>query len=72
MPTSPGIDAGLNNFTTQTTDILGNTRIIDGNGDGVATIDMGAYEYLPDEIFEDGFEPQAPHAKHAKARGAGR
>lgn len=51
---SPGIDAGANPFATETTDILGNPRIVDGNGDGVATIDMGAYEF--DDIFGDGFE----------------
>jgi predicted outer membrane repeat protein len=45
---SPCIDAG----TTDTTglflppwDLAGNLRIWDGDGDGVAVIDMGAYEY---------------------------
>lgn len=55
-PGSPGIDAGLNNFATETTDLAGNPRIVDGDGNGVATIDMGAYE-LQDEIFANSFEP---------------
>lgn len=56
MPGSPGIDAGTNSYATQETDLSGGPRILDGNGDGIATIDMGAYEYAPDEIFGDGFE----------------
>jgi len=57
LPDSPGIDVGTNSYATQAKDISGNSRIIDGNADGVATIDMGAYEYVPDEIFQGGFEP---------------
>ena len=30
---------------TDPTDMLGNTRFIDGNGDGVAAWDIGAYEF---------------------------
>jgi hypothetical protein len=30
-----------------TTDLDGNPRIVDGNGDDVATVDMGAYEFQP-------------------------
>jgi hypothetical protein len=44
---SPAIDAGQPNCGTpcQDSDLDGLTRPIDGNGDGTATRDMGAYEY---------------------------
>ncbi len=41
------IDAGDNGAVTVTTDLDGRPRILDGNGDSTATVDMGAYEYLP-------------------------
>jgi hypothetical protein len=41
------IDAGDNSAVTVTTDLDGRPRILDGDGDLVATVDMGAYEYLP-------------------------
>ncbi len=28
-------------------DIIGNQRVVDGNGDGTSVVDMGAYEYVP-------------------------
>jgi hypothetical protein len=40
---SPGIDRG-NNSKASTSDFLGNTRIFDGNGDGIHVVDVGAYE----------------------------
>ncbi len=43
---SPCIDAGIN--TAPSIPVLdkdGTDRIIDGNADGIATVDMGAYEY---------------------------
>jgi hypothetical protein len=45
--TSPCIDTGSNDAvpTGVTTDIDGNPRIVDGNADSTATVDMGAYEY---------------------------
>ncbi len=49
-PGSPCIDAGDPNFAVDPnipTDPDGNPRIVDGNGDGVARVDMGAYEYVP-------------------------
>lgn len=44
---SPCIDAGTNSPAggLPTTDLDGNPRCIDGNGDGIADVDMGAYEY---------------------------
>jgi Big-like domain-containing protein/parallel beta helix pectate lyase-like protein len=44
---SPSIDAGYNQAPNlPDTDIDGNPRILDGNGDGTATIDMGIDEFL--------------------------
>jgi hypothetical protein len=48
QPASPCIDAGLPDvfgLLIPPWDILGNPRIIDGNGDSLAVIDIGAYEY---------------------------
>jgi hypothetical protein len=48
---SPCIDAGANlallnaGYSYEPTDILGNTRFIDGNGDGLVAWDIGAYEF---------------------------
>ncbi|MHC4573231.1 MAG: S8 family serine peptidase [Planctomycetota bacterium] len=49
MPDSPCIDAGTNTFWADppVTDMDGNPRILDGDGDTTAVIDMGAYEYNP-------------------------
>ncbi len=46
--TSPCIDAGIIDTTGLNLplyDLDGNPRIVDGNGDGIAIIDMGCYEY---------------------------
>ena len=45
QPGSPGIDAGQTAAAdVPATDLDGNARVIDGNRDGVAVVDMGAYE----------------------------
>ena len=52
---SPAIDAGTNTFSLPGTtnnlvpsfDLDNNPRPVDGDGDGGATTDMGAYEFLP-------------------------
>ena len=42
--TSPAVDAGNNSHVTTTYDLDSNPRIVDGNKDQVATVDLGAYE----------------------------
>jgi len=63
LPGSPCIDAGTNDVdnpdtpeieTLPDTDIAGLPRVIDGNLDGTATVDMGAYEYLAGDVNYDG------------------
>jgi Right handed beta helix region len=45
-PTSPAIDAGTNSAPNlPNKDLSGQPRIVDGDGNGTATIDMGAYEF---------------------------
>ncbi|HUT88817.1 MAG TPA: choice-of-anchor Q domain-containing protein [Thermoguttaceae bacterium] len=46
LPGSPAIDAG-DNTGTPATDQRGFPRIVDGDRNGVATIDIGAFEYQP-------------------------
>jgi hypothetical protein len=52
LPGSAAIDAGDNSLNSETSDLAGNPRIIDGDYDGTITIDMGAYEAFT-RIFVD-------------------
>ncbi|MCP4708332.1 MAG: right-handed parallel beta-helix repeat-containing protein [Planctomycetes bacterium] len=45
MAGSPCIDAGDNGGVTTIFDLDGRPRVVDGDGDGVAVVDMGAYEF---------------------------
>ncbi|HUW31816.1 MAG TPA: dockerin type I domain-containing protein [Planctomycetota bacterium] len=63
LPGSPCIDAGTNDVdnpdtpeveTLPATAIAGLPRVIDGDLDGTATVDIGAYEYLPGDVNYDG------------------
>ena len=55
---SAAIDAGTaTGLALPATDFNGSARVQDGNGDGIATVDIGAFEApAPDRIFGDGFE----------------
>lgn len=56
-PSSPGVDQGDVAWSSQTTDLTGGPRVVDGDGDGRALIDIGAYETQgPQVLFIDGFE----------------
>lgn len=45
---SPAIDAGDNSaLDLPTRDIVGNPRIVNGNGGPTATVDIGAFEFMP-------------------------
>lgn len=48
-PVSPCIDAGDDDLIdgVSLTDLDGQVRILDGNGDGSAAADLGCYEYVP-------------------------
>ncbi|CAA7069612.1 right-handed parallel beta-helix repeat-containing protein [Lentimonas sp. CC11] len=49
---SPAIDAGNNTANSELADITGSSRVVDGDQDGTATIDLGAYEQA-DLIYVD-------------------
>jgi Right handed beta helix region len=48
---SGAVDVGVE--TVVVTDLDGRPRILDGNGDGNYQADIGAYEYIPDELAVD-------------------
>jgi len=59
---SPCIDMGTNSDPNlPNTDINGNPRVVDGDKDATATVDMGAYEFFPIPppgtiLFQDNFD----------------
>ncbi|MCK5564908.1 MAG: hypothetical protein KAJ07_06640 [Planctomycetes bacterium] len=46
LPDSDCIDGGDNSVVSDPNDLDGNERIVDGDGDGEAIVDMGAYEFF--------------------------
>jgi len=53
LPTSPLVDAG-DPATPQGLDLDGNALVADGNGDGIARRDIGAFELQPGPAPDDG------------------
>ncbi len=47
LEVSPCVDTGDNAYVTGDYDLDGNPRVVDGDVDAVAVVDMGAYEYSP-------------------------
>ena len=72
QPGSPCIDAGTNDVSAlPETDFEGDPRIIDGNNDNIATVDMGADEYVPSylEILLEIKTGSYPNSINLKSRG---
>jgi hypothetical protein len=44
---SPAIDAGATDTNLPSTDQSGAARVLDGNNDGTAVVDIGAFEFVP-------------------------
>jgi hypothetical protein len=60
---SPCIDVGTNLSASITNDLDGRPRPLDGNSDGLAAFDMGAYEYrTPLLVWQGSPNPAPPHA----------
>lgn len=69
LPGSPSIDAGDPFETDPATDINGVIRPLDGNGDGKAVRDQGAYEYNPTNPVNDTTAPTVSKVKFRKPTG---
>ncbi len=59
LPNSPCIDTGDPNFIPEPneTDLDGKPRLVDGDKNGIAIVDMGVYEYRPPLPAEVSIEP---------------
>jgi hypothetical protein len=51
LPGSPCMDAGGSVAALPSADLEGNPRPLDGNSDGTAAFEMGAYEYFPPRLL---------------------
>ncbi|MEM0898192.1 MAG: right-handed parallel beta-helix repeat-containing protein, partial [Verrucomicrobiota bacterium] len=51
---SPGIDNGDNSFIALTEDLSDQARILDGDINGTATVDLGAFETKPPILVQEG------------------
>ena len=69
LPNSPCIDAGSNSHTNQLADLDGNPRIVDGDRDGNAVVDIGAYEYQLIRVEIDVKPGSKSDSINLKARG---
>jgi hypothetical protein len=67
---SPLIDKGAPGGGAPTLDLAGGTRVLDGNGDGAAVRDMGAYEAprKPDHVAPDTTLTSHPKKRTTKRR----
>ena len=66
---SPCIDAGTNLSAIITHDLDGHPRPLDGNGDGIAAFDLGAFEFVPPAcyVWQDSPTPLPPFNTWASA-----
>jgi PKD repeat protein len=65
---SPCIDTGTNLGSLVGTDLSGRARPLDGNGDGTAAFDMGAYEAPPPAfVWQGSPNPSFPYSTWATA-----
>jgi hypothetical protein len=66
---SPCIDAGTDLSAILTNDLDGRPRPLDGNGDGIAAFDIGAYEFVPPAcyVWPESPNPSPPFSTWATA-----
>jgi hypothetical protein len=65
---SPLVDKGMPGTSGLTLDLDGSARVQDGNSDGTAIRDMGAYEAAPQATAPDTTAPSTTITKHPKKR----